>query len=74
MTETFPDQDTEYMRLAIELAREAGRHGEVPVGALVVGPGGIVGRGFHDFPKQVHHARAGVARRPLTGPGGGLGG
>ena len=47
MTETFPDQDTEYMRLAIELAREAGRHGEVPVGALVVGPGGIVGRGFN---------------------------
>ncbi|HNO87353.1 MAG TPA: deaminase, partial [Rhodocyclaceae bacterium] len=47
MTESDLDRDTAYMRQAIELAREAGRHGEVPVGALVVGDGGIVGRGFN---------------------------
>lgn len=36
------------MRLAIELAEEAGRCGEVPVGALIVGPDGqVVGRGFN---------------------------
>lgn len=36
------------MRAAIELAHEAGRCGEVPVGALVVSSDGIiVGRGFN---------------------------
>ncbi len=35
-----------YMSLALELAREAYDHGEVPVGAVVVGPDGeILGRG-----------------------------
>ncbi len=36
------------MRTAIVLAHEAGSCGEVPVGALIVGPDGlIVGRGFN---------------------------
>jgi len=35
-----------YMSLALELAREAAANGEVPVGAIVVGPDGqILGRG-----------------------------
>lgn len=34
-----------YMDLAIDLAEEAARRGEVPVGAIVVVDGGIVGRG-----------------------------
>ena len=35
-----------YMSLALELAREAYAHGEVPVGAIVVGPDGqLLGRG-----------------------------
>ena len=34
------------MSLALELAREAADHGEVPVGAIVVGPDGqVLGRG-----------------------------
>jgi len=39
--------DTEFMGLALELAREAGALGEVPVGALVVLEGNVVGRGFN---------------------------
>lgn len=39
--------DSEYMGLALDLAREAGAAGEVPVGALVVLEGEIVGRGFN---------------------------
>ncbi len=36
----------EYMQPALELAREAAEHGEVPVGCVVVGPDGeILGRG-----------------------------
>jgi len=35
---------TSYMALALEEARAAGARGEVPVGAVVVGPGGVVAR------------------------------
>lgn len=37
--------DEEFMSLALELAREAGNAGEVPVGAVVVARGAVVGRG-----------------------------
>ncbi|PRP91701.1 tRNA-specific adenosine deaminase [Enhygromyxa salina] len=39
--------DLAYMRLAIELAAEAGQRGDVPVGALVVRDGRILGTGFN---------------------------
>jgi tRNA(adenine34) deaminase len=37
--------DTDFMRLALELARQAEQAGEVPVGAVVVKNGAVVGRG-----------------------------
>ncbi|TAN82708.1 MAG: tRNA-specific adenosine deaminase [Gallionella sp.] len=39
--------DSDYMRAALELARQAQAAGEVPVGAVVVMGGEIVGRGFN---------------------------
>jgi tRNA(adenine34) deaminase len=39
--------DIDYMRAALELARQAQAAGEVPVGAVVVKDGEIVGRGFN---------------------------
>jgi tRNA(adenine34) deaminase len=39
--------DAAYMGLALELAREAARCDEVPVGAIVVKDGAVVGRGFN---------------------------
>src|SRR5688572_8593136 len=39
--------DKYYMQQALELAREAQRAGEVPVGAVVVKAGVIVGRGYN---------------------------
>lgn len=39
--------DEQFMGLALDLAREAGALGEVPVGALVVGDGEVLGRGFN---------------------------
>ena len=39
--------DSEFMGLALDLAREAGACDEVPVGALVVIDGEVVGRGFN---------------------------
>jgi len=43
------ERDESFMREALELAREAWRHGEVPVGAVVVDANGVVGRG-HNAP------------------------
>lgn len=39
--------DEKFMRIALELAREAAVAGEVPVGAVVVQDGAIIGRGFN---------------------------
>ncbi len=39
--------DELYMRLALELAGEAASNDEVPVGAVVVRDGSVVGRGFN---------------------------
>ncbi|MEW5770066.1 MAG: tRNA adenosine(34) deaminase TadA [Pseudomonadota bacterium] len=39
--------DKEYMEIALELAKEAWRLGEVPVGAVVVLDDQIIGRGFN---------------------------
>ncbi|MDO8931115.1 MAG: tRNA adenosine(34) deaminase TadA [Rhodocyclaceae bacterium] len=39
--------DEDFMRAALDLAREAATCGEVPVGAVVVLDGEIVGRGFN---------------------------
>ena len=43
----MPSTADDFMREALELAREAERRGEVPVGAVVVANGEIIGRGFN---------------------------
>ena len=50
MAQTIPveyDRDQHFMRAALEAAEAAGELGEVPVGAVVVREGEIVGRGFN---------------------------
>ncbi len=49
--------DEAYLRSALELAREAGRAGEVPVGAVVVLTGRIVGQG-RNSPISTHDPTA----------------
>ena len=39
--------DAEFMRAALELARQAAAAGEVPVGAIVVREGEVLGRGYN---------------------------
>ena len=41
------DSDAAFMREALALAREAAALGEVPVGAVVVSQGRVIGRGFN---------------------------
>ena len=46
---SFSAEDERFMREALDLARQAGSVGEVPVGALVVRDGIVVGCGFNQF-------------------------
>ena len=39
--------DSDYMRMALDLAKQAAAAGEVPVGAVVVQDGIVVGRGYN---------------------------
>ena len=56
--------DQEYMQIALELAQEAAQAGEVPVGALVVKDGEIVGRGYNS-PNTLHDPSAHAEIRAL---------
>ena len=51
------EPDERFMRAALEQALEAGRHGEVPVGAVVVLDGEIIGEGFNQ-PISAHDPTA----------------
>ena len=46
-TDSASAQDESFMRVALELAGKAEQAGEVPVGAVVVKDGEVVGRGFN---------------------------
>jgi tRNA(adenine34) deaminase len=47
LADTLEEQDDLWMREALELARRAGEDDEVPVGAIVVRDGEIIGRGWN---------------------------
>jgi len=57
MTNDSIANDEQYMREAIALARQAWAEGEVPVGAVVVQEGNIIGRG-HNRPIAGHDPTA----------------
>ena len=47
MTDGFSDTDITWMNEALQLAKQAGDQGEVPVGAVIVQDGEIIGRGWN---------------------------
>src|SRR5579872_5615262 len=55
MADAAPDE--QHMRAALDLAREAGQAGEVPVGAVVVAEGAVIGRG-RNMPVESHDPTA----------------
>jgi len=65
-------RDAHWMRTALALADEAWRRGEVPVGAIVVADGKIVGRGFN-APIEGHDPTAHAEIAALRDAAGGLG-
>jgi tRNA(adenine34) deaminase len=64
--------DTAFMREALKLASEAAGQGEVPVGAVVVKDGAIVGRGFNS-PISGNDPSAHAEMRALRGAAKALG-
>ena len=48
-------QDQQMMRLALEQARLAGVHGEIPIGAVVVREGNVIGKG-HNLTRRMQDA------------------
>ncbi len=67
--------DEDFMRRALELARRAEEHDEVPVGALLVLGGEVIGEGWnrpiasHDptAHAEIVALRAAALRREITG-------
>jgi len=66
------DSDAAFMREALELAREAAAAGEVPVGALVVSEGRVIGRGYN-APIAFHDPTAHAEMQALRAAGKALG-
>lgn len=65
--------DEKYMRIALEEAREAFRRGEIPVGAVVVSRGRVVGRG-HNMTETLTDVTAHAEMLALTAAANTLGG
>lgn len=57
MTTQFNQSDLQFMATALALAREAADQGEVPVGAILVHDGQIIGKGWNQ-PIQRHDPSA----------------
>lgn len=66
-------QDEIFMRAALDQAREALRKGEVPVGAVVVCGGAVVGRG-HNLVETLSDATAHAEMQAITAASSTLGG
>jgi tRNA(adenine34) deaminase len=65
-------EDESYMRLALDLAREAGQAGEVPVGALIVLDGRLIGLG-RNSPISAHDPTAHAEMLALRAAGNAIG-
>ncbi len=64
----FSTQDEQFMRLAIELAEQAERQGEVPVGAVLVRDNQVIARGWNQSITQ-HDATAHAEMQALREAG-----
>lgn len=60
-----PETDERYMRAALEEAHKALECGEIPVGAVVVADGRIIGRG-HNLTETLHDVTAHAEMQAVT--------
>lgn len=73
MTDRKREEDEKYMRMALAEAQEAGLRGEIPIGAIVVSRGRIVGRG-HNQTETLTDVTAHAEMLALTAASNTLGG
>ena len=59
------EEDIRFMRLAIAEAKEAYRRDEVPIGAVVVSDGMVIGRG-HNLTETLHDVTAHAEMQAIT--------
>lgn len=67
------EEDIRFMRLALDEAKEAARQGEIPIGAVVVSRGQIIGRG-HNLTEMLHDVTAHAEMQAITAAAETLGG
>ena len=65
--------DEQYMRMALEEAKAAWEQGEIPVGAVVVAQGRVIGRG-HNLTETLHDVTAHAEMQAITAAAETLGG
>ena len=67
------EQDEKFMREALREAREAAAEGEIPIGAVVVWKGRIIGRG-HNMTERLKDTTAHAEMLAITAATGSMGG
>lgn len=67
------EEDCRYMRLAIEEARAAAAQGEVPIGAVIIAGGRVIGRG-HNLTETLTDVTAHAEMQAITAAAQTLGG
>ena len=67
------DNDGRWMRMALGEARKAAREGEIPIGAVVVCRGKVIGKG-HNLTEQLHDVTAHAEMMAITAASEALGG
>jgi tRNA(adenine34) deaminase len=67
------EQDEKYMREALAEARAAAAEGEIPIGAVVVWKGRVIGRG-HNLTETLHDTTAHAEMIAITAASGAMGG
>ncbi|MDE5686716.1 MAG: nucleoside deaminase [Paramuribaculum sp.] len=70
---TFSQADEQFMRMALDEARAAGAEGEIPIGAVIVSKGRVIGRG-HNLTEALTDVTAHAEMQAITAAAQFLGG
>lgn len=73
MYEKDMEEDIRFMRLALNEAKKAFAQGEIPIGAVVVSRGQVIGRG-HNLTEMLHDVTAHAEMQAITAAAETLGG
>lgn len=73
MYEKDMEEDIRFMRLALDEAKKAFAQGEIPIGAVVVSRGQVIGRG-HNLTEMLHDVTAHAEMQAITAAAETLGG